>query len=165
MTTTEQIRKTRPRRTSVQLHRLGMGWHFVWRYDPPVVRHAQRTDGTSYEYKKSGESSEGCIMWLADQFATQRLGLTACEIYRSAYRERDGDSCDDGWLATDALRDEWAEYTVTPKQWTSPAVRKLFEDLEDVNYHRFLAKLIELVKERAPDLAGELGDWCREVAQ
>ena len=63
------------------------------------------------------------IMWLADQFATQRLGLTAHEIYRSAYRERDGESSDGGWLATDALRDEWAEYTVTPKQWTSSAVR------------------------------------------
>ena len=163
MTTTQQTEETRTRRTDVQPHRLGTGWHLVWRNDPPVVRHVQRADGTSYEYEDDGESSEGCIMWLADQFATQRLGVTAHEIYRLAYKERDGNNFDNEWLATDALCDEWAEYTVSPKQWTSTVVRKLFEDLEDVNYHSFLAKLIELVEERAPELAGALRDWHKEV--
>ena len=163
MTTTKQTEGTKTHRTSVQPHRLGIGWHLVWRYDPPIVRHVQRDDGTSYHYEEDGESSEGCIMWLADQFATQRLGVTAREIYRLAYREHDGEDFDDEWLATDALRDEWAEYTVSPKQWTSTAVRKLLEDLEDVNYHSFLAKLIEFVEERAPELASELSDWCTEV--
>ena len=165
MKTTKQTAETRTRRTGVQPHRLGMGWHLVCRYDPPVVRHVQRTDGTSYDYEDDGESSEGCIMWLADQFATQRLGATAREIYRLAYEERDGKAFDNEWLATDALRDEWTECAVSPKRWTSTAVRKLFEDLEDVNYHSFLAKLIELVEERAPELAGELRDWCKEIIQ
>ena len=165
MTTAQQAAETKSCRTSVQPHRLGMGWHMVWRYDPPVVRHVQRADGMSCEYEDSGESSEGCIMWLADQFATQRLRATAREIYRLAYQERDGKDFDNEWLATDALRDEWGEYTVSPKRWTSTAVRKLFEDLEDVNYHSFLAKLIELVEERAPELAGALSDWCKEVIQ
>ena len=53
--------------------------------------------------------------------------------------------------------------TISPKRWTPTAVRKLFEDLEDVNYHSFLARLIELIRERAPKLAEALGDWCQEV--
>ncbi len=165
MTTTQQTEETRTRRTDVQLHRLGMGWHLVWRYDPPVVRHVQRADGTSYDYEDNGESSEGCIMWLADQFATQRLGAAAREVYHLAYQERDGKDFDNEWLATDALRDEWVKYTVSPKHWTSTAVRKLFEDLEDVNYHSFLTKLIELIEERTPELAATLSDWCKEVPQ
>jgi len=163
MTTTQQTAETRIHRTSVQPHRLGMGWHFVWRYDPPVVHHVQRADGTSYDYEDDGESSEGCITWLADQFATQRLGVTAREVYRLAYQERDGKDFDNEWLATDALRDEWAKYTVSPKEWTAGEVRKLCEDLEDVNYHSFLATLIELIEERTPELAVALSDWCKEV--
>lgn len=163
MTTTQQTAETRTRRTSIRPHRLGMGWHLVWRYDPPVVRRVQRADGTSYDYEDDGESSEGCIMWLADQFAAQRLRASAREIYRRAYQERDGNDFDNEWLATEALRDEWADYTVSPKRWTSTAVRKLLEDLEDVNYHSFLAKLIELIEEHAPELAGKLSDWCKEV--
>ena len=26
------------KRTDVRPHRLGMGWHYVWEYDPPIVR-------------------------------------------------------------------------------------------------------------------------------
>lgn len=39
-------------------------------------------------------------------------------------------------------------------------VRKLFEDLEDVNYHSFLAGLIEWVEQRLPELAAKLNGWC-----
>ena len=163
MATAQQATETRTHRTDVQPHRLGMGWHMVWRNNPPVVRHVQRADGTNYEYEDDGEGSEGCIMWLAEQFATPRLGASAREIYRLAHQERDGKDFDNEWLAADVLRDEWAEYTVSPKQWTPTAIGKLFEDLEDVNYHSFLAKLIELVEERAPELACELSDWCKGV--
>ncbi|MGB2986052.1 MAG: hypothetical protein WBE26_09225 [Phycisphaerae bacterium] len=166
MKTQEQVQTTTSRRTDVRPHRLGMGWHFVWRYDPPIVHHVQRDDGTSHDWEEEGETSEGCIMWLADEFARQELaGITAREIYRTAYKERDGSDFDDEWLATDSLRDAWAKYTVLPRQWTATQVRKLFEDLEDVNYHSFLAKLIELAKERAPELAIALADWCQEVAR
>jgi hypothetical protein len=166
MKTQEQVRTVTPRRTDVRPHRLGMGWHFVWRYDPPIVHQGQREDRSSYEWEEEGETSEGCIMWLADEFARQEFGdITSREIYREAYKERDGADFDDAWLATDALRDEWAEYTVLPKRWTATQVRKLFEDLEDVNYHSFSGKLIELVKERTPELATVLADWCQETAQ
>jgi hypothetical protein len=40
-------------------------------------------------------------------------------------------------------------------------VNKLFEDLEDVNYHSFLAKLAELIEQRAPELATRLAGWCK----
>ena len=88
---------------------------------------------------------------------------TSASRYRPR-EERDGGNFDDEWLATDSLRDAWAEYTVLPKRWIATQVCKLFEDLEDVNYHSFLAKLIELVEERAPELAAKLSDWCKEVA-
>ena len=166
MKTQEQVQTTTSRRTDVRPHRLGMRWHFVWRYDPPIVHHVQRDDGTSHDWEEEGETSEGCIMSLAHEFARQELaGITAREIYRTAYKERDGSDFDDEWLATDSLRDAWAKYTVLPRQWTATQVRKLFEDLEDVNYHSFLAKLIELAKERAPELAIALADWCQEVAR
>ena len=106
MKTQEQVQTTTPRRTDVQPNRLGMGWHFVWRYDPPIVHRSQREDRSSYEWEEEGETSEGCIMWLADEFARQELaGITAREIYRAAYMERDGSDFDDEWLATDSLRD------------------------------------------------------------
>jgi hypothetical protein len=160
----EQVQTTTPRRTDVQPHRLGMGWHFVWHYDPPIVHHVQREDGTSYYWDEEGETSEGCIMWLADQFAIERLdGMTACEVYRAAYKERDGGAHDDEWLHTDALRSAWGDSTISPKRWTETPVRKLLEDLEDVNYHSFLARLIELIGERTPKLAEALSDWCQEV--
>ena len=165
MKTQEQVQTTTPQRTDVRPHRLGMGWHFVCRYDPPIVHHVKRDDGTSYDWEEEGETSEGCIMWLADEFLRQELaGITSREIYRAAYKERDGGDFDDEWLATDSLRDDWAEYSVLPRQWTAAQVRKLFEDLEDVNYHSFLGKLIELVKERVPELATALADWCQETA-
>lgn len=164
MSTKTQMNQSMGRKTSVERHRLGMGWHFVCRYDPPIVHHLQRDDGTSYDWEEEGETSEGCIMWLADQFCRQVLGgITARDVYRLAYRDRDGDGFDDEWLHTDALRDVWAEYTVLPKRWTPTAARKLFEDLEDVNYHSFLAKLLELVEERAPTFARSVSAWCVEV--
>ena len=86
----EQVQPTAPRRTNVQPHRLGMGWHFVWRYAPPIAHEGKREDGSTYEWEEDGDTSEGCIMWLADQFAIERLdGMTAREIYRTAYKERD----------------------------------------------------------------------------
>ena len=150
------------KRTNVRPHRLGMGWHYVWEYDPPIVQRGQRQDGTTHEWQELGESSEGGIVWLADQFAREQLGgITAREIYGRAYQERDGESFDDKWLATDALRDAWDPYTVSPKRWTPALVRRLFEDLEDVNYHSFLAELITQVKAMAPRMARTLPDWCR----
>ena len=152
------------RRTKIQPHRLGMGWHYLWEYDPPIEHHVVRPDGTTYYCRDTGETSEGCIMWLADQFAAQMLGTTAQAIYRDAYRQRDGDPLDDDWLATDALRDAWGLHTILPKRWTVSHVRKLFEDLEDVNYHSFLARLIELIEQRLPELAGQLVGWCKTPA-
>ncbi len=163
MNTKQQVTAAPSRATNIQPHRPGMGWHYVWEYDPPVVHHVQRDDGTSYDWEELGESCEGCIMWLADDFARLKLGgMTTRDIYRAAYRERDVEDFNDEWLATDALHDAWAKYTVVPKRWTAVHVNKLFEDLEDVNYHSFLARLIELVEQRAPKLAGQLGDWCKE---
>lgn len=163
MNTTEQIGAAPSRRANIQPHRLGMGWHYVWEYDPPLLHHVRRDDGTSYDWEELGESSEGCIMRLADEFCRQNLrGITARDIYRLAYRERDVQDFNDEWLATDALRDAWNEYTVLPKRWAAAQVRKLFEDLEDVNYHSFLARLIELVEQRVPELANKLRDWCKE---
>ena len=103
-------------------------------------------------------------MWLADEFAGQALGgIAAREIYRAAYKESDGNDFAYECLATDALRNAWTECTVVPERWTATQVRKLFENLEDVNYHSFLAKLIQLVELRGPKLARALGDWCKEV--
>ena len=162
----KQVETTTSRRTNVEPHRLGMGWHFVFRYEPPIVHHVKREDGTSYDWTEEGETSEGCIMWLADEFARQELrGITAREIYRAAYEEHDGSDFDDEWLATDSLRDAWAKYTILPRLWTATQVNKLFEDLEDVNYHSFLAKLLELVEERAPNLAERLSDWRTVVPE
>ncbi len=149
-----------PRRTDVQPHRLGMGWHFVWRYDPPIVHQGKREDGSSYEWEEDGDTSEGCIMWLADQFARQMLeGATARSIYRDAYRQRDGEAFDDEWLATEALRDEWEAYTVSPKQWGPTEIRQLMEDLEDVNYHSFLDRLLKLIEEHAPQFGVVVSEW------
>lgn len=152
---------TEPRRIRIQPHRLGMGWHYLWEYDPPIEHLMHRADGTSYSWRETGESSEGCILWLADRFATARLGCIAREIHRLAYQQRDGEEYKDDWVATDALRDAWAAHTILPKRWTPAKVRKLFEDLEDVNYHSFLAKLTELVEQRAPELAARLTGWCK----
>ena len=149
-----------PRKVRIQPHRLGKGWHYIWEYDPPIEHHVVRPDGTPYYWQDTGETSEGCIMWLADRFATQHLKTTAREIYQVAYRQHDDDEFEDDWVATDALRDAWAKYTTLPKKWSPSQVRKLFEDLEDVNYHSFLTKLIELIEQRLPELALKLNDWC-----
>ena len=160
-----QTKRTRkPRRTDVQPHRLGMGWHFVWRYNPPMVHQGKREDGTTYEWEDVGETSEGCIMWLADQFARHTLGgATARILYRDAYRQRDGEAFDDEWLATDALRDEWDSHTVSPKRWGPTEVRQLLEDLEDVNYHSFSDRLTKLIEERAPQFSQVVHEWCGEA--
>ena len=148
-------------RIRIQSHRLGMGWHYLWEYDPPIEHLVKSADGSPCYWREAGETSEGCIMWLADCLATRKLGITAREIYRLAYAQADGEELDDDWLDTQALRDEWGPHAVLPKQWKPAQVRKLFEDLEDVNYHSFLAKLIELVEQRAPELAERLDGWCK----
>lgn len=160
MTPHEGTAAIAPQRKDIQPHRLGMGWHYVWRYEPAVEHIGHQEDGTPYYWRDDGETSEGCIMYLADQFATQRLGTTARDVYRTAYRQHDGEDFDDEWIAGDALRDAWAEHTVVPERWTPAQVRKLFSDLEDVNYHSFLARLIELVEQRALRLAAALPGWC-----
>ena len=159
MTTQQTVAE--PRKIRIQPHRLGMGWHYLWEYDPPIEHHVVRPDGTPYYWRDTGETSEGCIMWLADCFAVQHLKTTAQEIYQLAYREHDDDQFEDDWVATDALRDAWSQHTTLPKRWSPAKVRKLFEDLEDVNYHSFLAKLIELIEQRLPELAVKLNDWCK----
>jgi hypothetical protein len=158
--TTQQI-VAEPRKIRIQPHRLGMGWHYLWEYDPPIEHHVVRPDGTPYYWRDTGETSEGCIMWLADCFATQYLKTTAREIYQLAYKEHDDDQFEDDWVATDALKDAWSRHTTLPKRWTPAKVRKLFEDLEDVNYHSFLARLIELIEQRLPELAAKLNGWCK----
>ena len=163
MATVQDQAATKPQKTDIQPHRLGMGWHYVWRNDPPIEHVLRQEDGTPYYWRDDGETSEGCILYLADLFAMQMLGTTACEVYREAYRQRDGEVLDDEWLASDALRDAWALYTLIPKRWTAATVRRLFEDLEDVNYHSFLARLIELVEQRRPKLAAGLSGWCRSA--
>jgi hypothetical protein len=164
MTTQVQAAAAEPWRSKIQTHRLGMGWHYLWRYDPPLEHLIKADDGSPCVWREDGETSEGCIMWLADQFARSHLGITARHIYRQAYAHADGAEFDDEWLATEVLQDEWAAYTVLPKKWTPVAVRKLFEDLEDVNYHSFLAELIELVEECLPQLARRLRGWCKPKA-
>ena len=42
--TTKQI-VADPRRIRIQPHRLGMGWHYIWEYDPPIEHHIVRPDG------------------------------------------------------------------------------------------------------------------------
>ena len=158
---TEHSALEQPRRINIQPHRLGMGWHYLWEYDPPIEHLVHSEDGSPSYWREAGETSEGCIMWLADCFATQKLGVTAREIYRQAYAQADGKELEDDWLATQALRDDWGPYTILPTQWGPAQVRKLFEDLEDVNYHSFLAKLIELVEQRAQGLATRLDGWCK----
>jgi len=164
MTTPQATTTTEPRRLHIQQHRLGMGWHYLWEYDPPIEHHQVRPDGSACDWRDTGETSEGCIMWLADQFATQRLGITAREVYQAAYRQHDDDEFEDDWVATDSLRDAWAPHTILPRRWTATQVRKLFEDLEDVNYHSFLARLIELIEQRLPDLAAQLNGWCKPIS-
>ena len=162
MTTQQAVAE--PRKIRIQPHRLGMGWHYLWEYDPPIQHRVQQEDGTPYYWQETGETSEGCIMWLADQFATQKLDTTAQEIYALAYEEKDDEEFEDEWVATDVLRDTWGPYTILPKRWTPAQVRKLFEDLEDVNYHSFLAKLIELIEQRLPALAARLDGWCKPTS-
>lgn len=160
---TKQQTVAEPRKIRIQPHRLGMGWHYLWEYDPPIEHHVVGPDGTPYYWRDTGETSEGCIMWLVDCFARQMLNTTAREIYRLAYREHDDDEFEDDWVATEALRDAWSRHTTLPKHWTATKVRKLFEDLEDVNYHSFLAKLTELIEQRLPQLAARLNGWCKPV--
>lgn len=161
MTTKDRTAVAEPRRTKVRPHRLGMGWHYLWEYDPPIEHRIQHADGTMHDWQETGETSEGCIMWLADQFAIQKLGTTAQEIYALAYEEKDDEEFDDDWVATDVLRDAWGPYTVLPKCWTPGQVRKLFEDLEDVNYHSFLGEMMKLIEQRLPPLAARLDGWCK----
>lgn len=161
MKTCQQTKGSESKRINIQPHRLGMGWHYLWEYDPPIEHLVKSKDGSPCYWREAGETSEGCIMWLADCFAIPRLGITAREIYRLAYAQDDGEELDDDWLASQALHDEWGPHTVLPKHWGSAQVRKLFEDLEDVNYHSFLGKLIELVEQRAPELAARLEGWCK----
>ncbi len=165
MVTQPQTAAREPRRIHVQPHRLGLGWHYLWEYDPPIEHRVLREGGTPYYWQESGETSEGCIMWLADQFATHKLGTTAQEIYALAYEEKDDEHFEDEWVAADVLRDTWGPYTVVPKRWSPANVRKLFEDLEDVNYHSFLGKLIELIEQQLPDLAAQLTSWCKPALQ
>ena len=161
--TTQQTHTLQPRCIHNQPHQLGMGWHHIWEYDPPIENHVKRSDGTSCSWRESGESSEGCIMWLADRFARRHLGTTAREIFGHAYKARKDCEFHDEWLNTDVLRGKWAEHTILPKRWSPANVRKLFEDLEDVNYHSFLTKLIELIETHLPTLAARLSDWCKPV--
>jgi len=156
--------QTQAKRLNVQKHRLGMGWHYLWEYDPPVEHRVVKPDGTPYYWRDTGETSEGCIMWLADCFATQHLKTSAREIYLAAYREHDDAEFEDDWVATDALRDAWSKHTVLLKKWRPYEIRKLFEDLEDVNYHSFLARLIELIEQRLPKLATKLNGWCNPAS-
>lgn len=159
MTTQRSVAK--PRRIRLQPHRLGMGWHYLWEYDPAIEHQTVQANGTPYYWRDTGETSEGCILWLADCLAREKLNVTARDIYREAYR-RDGDEeFEDDWVTTDALRDAWAKHTITPKKWRPSQVRKLLEDLEDVNYHSFLARLIELIEQRQPELAAKLSGWCK----
>jgi hypothetical protein len=79
---TAQQTVAEPRKIRIQPHRLGMGWHYLWEYDPPIEHHVVKPDGTPYYWRDTGETSEGCIMWLADCFATQHLKTTAREIYQ-----------------------------------------------------------------------------------
>lgn len=159
--TTQQIAITQARRMNIQPHRLGMGWHHIWEYDPPIEHHVTREDGTPYYWREDGETSEGCIMWLADCFAREHLGTTAREIYRHAYKAADDNEFEDDWLDTDVLRGMWAPHTTMPKRWNVPQVRKLCEDLEDVNYHSFLARMTELIEAQLPQLAARLSGWCK----
>ena len=164
MTTQQQTATTEARRIDIQPHRLGMGWHYLWEYDPAIEHHVVQPDGTPYYWRDTGETSEGCIMWLADNFARQKLGTTAREIYRQAYRQQDDGAFDDDWLTTDVLRDEWAQHTTLPKRWSPSHVRELIEDLEDVNYHSFLARLFELIEQQLPELAAKLDGWCKPAS-
>ena len=157
---TDQIIATQARRIRIKPHRLGMGWHHIWEYDPPIEHHVRRPDGTTHCWREAGESSEGCIMWLTDCFVRERLSTSAREIFRQAYKADDDNEFEDEWLDTDALRGMWAPHTIVPKRWTASQVQKLFEDLEDVNYLSFLTRLIELIEERLPELAARLTDWC-----
>ncbi|MBP7937924.1 MAG: hypothetical protein KA354_25085 [Phycisphaerae bacterium] len=159
--TTIQTTGAQARRRRIQPHRLGMGWHYVWEYNPPIEHLVQSADGSPCYWREAGETSEGCIMLLADCFAARRLGTTAREIYRQAYAQADGEALDDEWLATQTLCDEWGPHTVLPTLWRSAQVNKLFEDLEDVNYHSFLGRLAELIEQRAPALAKRLDGWCK----
>jgi len=159
--TTEQAPTAQPKRINIHRHRLGMGWHYLWEYDPPIDHQVRGEDGTPYYWREFGETSEGAIMWLADRFAREHLGTTARELYRQAYQAADDQEFDDEWLDTDCLRGMWAKHTVVPKRWTATQIRKLFEDLEDVNYHGFLSKLIDLTEPRLPHLAVALADWYK----
>lgn len=150
-----------PRIIKVQPHRLGMGWHYIWEYDPPIEHHVRQGDGTPYYWREAGESSEGCIMWLADCFARECLDITAREVFRQAYKADDDSEFEDEWLETDVLRGMWAPHTIMPKRWNPANVRRLLEDLEDVNYHSFLTRLIELIGERLPEHAARLPGWCK----
>jgi hypothetical protein len=98
MQTQQQAAAKAPQRTSLQPHRPGMGWHYVWRYDPPIEHLMHTQDGTPYYWREDGETSEGCIVWLADNFTIRKLGATAREIYQ-AYRQKDGEQFEDDWLA------------------------------------------------------------------
>ena len=158
---TDQIIATQARRIRIKPHRLGMGWHHIWEYDPPIEHHVRRPDGTPYYWRESGETSEGCIMWLTDCFTRAHLDTTARGIYRQAYKAEDDNEFEDDWLATDVLKGMWAPHTILPTRWHPKNVSKLLHDLEDVNYHSFLLQLIDLIEERLPELAARLTNWCR----
>lgn len=159
--TTDQITIQSPRHINIQPHRLGMGWHYIWEYDPPIAHHIHRADGTPCSWREGGESSEGCIMWLSDCFAREHLNTNAQQIYREAYKAEDDEEFEDDWLDRDVLRGMWATHTVLPSQWTPFSIRKLLHDLEDVNYQSFLLRLSDLIEARLPDLAASLPDWCK----
>ena len=46
MATQPQAAPKEPRRINIQPHRLGMGWHYLWEYDPPVEHVVKSEDGS-----------------------------------------------------------------------------------------------------------------------
>jgi hypothetical protein len=73
---------TTTRYIHIQPHRPGVGWRYLWEFDPPIDHQVRGEDGTPYYWRECGGTSEGTIMFLAGCFAREQLGTTARELYR-----------------------------------------------------------------------------------